>query len=72
MAGDMSEWTLDRYADYKADCSSCAIATGDSSRVIRGGSWRLGGVSYLFSSFRIGSGPSDRYSNRGARCARTP
>ncbi|WP_437295586.1 formylglycine-generating enzyme family protein [Sorangium sp. So ce426] len=74
LAGNMSEWVLDWYADYPVSCNDCAItstASPASSRVIRGGSWNSS-ASDLHYSRRYDYDPSVRANNIGTRCARTP
>ncbi len=70
LAGNVYEWTLDWYATYQTQCNNCADLTDASSRVFRGGNF-YDFASGLRSAYRGGSGPDDRSSSIGARCART-
>jgi formylglycine-generating enzyme required for sulfatase activity len=71
LAGNIREYALDWYAAYANPCTDCANLTPASDRVIRGGSFTLG-ASFLLSSSRAVTAPTDRSSNVGARCARNP
>ncbi|HTN88201.1 MAG TPA: SUMF1/EgtB/PvdO family nonheme iron enzyme [Sorangium sp.] len=70
LAGNMWEWTMDRYADYMVPCDDCANITSQSNPAIRGGSWN-NAASNLFSKFRTYEVPSSRQVTIGARCARS-
>jgi formylglycine-generating enzyme len=71
LAGEAFEWQLDFFAPYVDPCADCAYLTAASGRVLRGGDY-LYGASYLLSSYRYGSPPTDRYVDVGFRCARSP
>jgi formylglycine-generating enzyme len=74
LAGGMLEWNLDWSGDsYVTPCNDCAIVFQGTAlaRVIRGGSW-AGVASFLLSSVRDASDPTNHFSDFGARCARTP
>ena len=73
LAGNMWEWTLDWYVSPYANAASTNYANvaASSYRVVRGGSFN-DYASYLLASYRYGITPTYRYSNFGARCARTP
>jgi formylglycine-generating enzyme required for sulfatase activity len=59
-------------ADGGSSSNNCAnISPATSYRVIRGGSWDSDAV-YLRAATRYNYSPSDRYSDIGFRCARTP
>ncbi|MFL6464928.1 MAG: SUMF1/EgtB/PvdO family nonheme iron enzyme [Bryobacteraceae bacterium] len=67
MAGNVWEWVSDEYAEYGRDVSS-----GEENglgRVCRGGSWDYDQW-YLRTADRIRSGPKNRNSLIGFRCAR--
>jgi len=77
LEGNMSEWTLDWFADtYLNPCSDCANTTMTSRRAIRGGGY-LSSAELQRSAYRpvtdvhFGT-PTTRLINTGARCARTP
>jgi len=71
LAGNVWEWTLDRYAAYGNPCLDCVKTAMASNRVFRGGSF-LTVATNLRAGFRSYSGPADRYYYIGVRCARTP
>ena len=80
LIGNAWEWALDWYAGYVTPCVDCASVTqgSASARVLRGVGFDsapgVGGapVDVLPVSERTSSIPSVRYSDRGARCARSP
>ena len=72
LAGNVSEWTLDRYASpYTNPCNNCANLSALSSRVVRGGSFRQG-ETFLRAAYRGSTAPWGRNPESGARCARAP
>jgi formylglycine-generating enzyme len=67
LAGNVWEWTLDRYADpYSMPCNNCANLTSPYDRVKRGGGF-ANRAEYLTSSVRS---VNFQYET-GSRCART-
>jgi formylglycine-generating enzyme required for sulfatase activity len=72
LAGNVYEWTLDMYAaTYTNPCEDCAVLTGSSARVIRGGSLVTVAVG-LRAASRVASMSTRRDYAVGARCARAP
>jgi hypothetical protein len=72
LAGNLAEWTLDVYANpLNVLCNDCAVLSGGSSRVVRGGGFAADGVDVIAAK-AIAQPPSDRLSIRGVRCARSP
>jgi sulfatase modifying factor 1 len=73
LAGNVWEWVLDwsKTPYNETLCTNCAYVTTGSLRVIRGGGFGSG-ASGLLAGFRADFTPTERYSNVGARCARTP
>lgn len=73
LAGGVSEWNLDWYANPYAItiCMNCASLTNPPFPVLRGGSWD-NDASGLLSSKRDASAPTYRVPLLGSRCARTP
>jgi formylglycine-generating enzyme len=75
LAGSMSEWTLDIYAEfYLSPCKNCSNLSSEfanPTRVVRGGSWNYSANS-LAASLRDADQPQVRYPHRGFRCARKP
>ena len=71
MSGNVWEWCEDRWhSDYQGapDDGSAWVTGGNSSRVLRGGSWNT--VPYnLRSGYRNGAFPSNRFLNIGFRLA---
>jgi len=70
LAGNVWEWTLDRYANYTTQCKNCADLTDASVRVIRGGNFGSG-ASRLRSADRYSDNPGYHGGSVVARCART-
>jgi len=69
MSGNVYEWCSDRYADYTATAKTNPhVLTGDSERVLRGGSWNYD-ASDAHVSNRSNSAPSYRSSYVGFRLA---
>lgn len=71
LVGNAWEWTLDWLAPYPYPCSDCASLVASSGRVFRGGAFNDDATDVLVSN-RPADVPTARYSNTGARCARTP
>lgn len=72
LAGNVWEWTLDRYTGgYPNPCSDCANVTTGNTRVLRGGSFGID-ASGLRTSYRNLGTPVVRAYSFGIRCARTP
>ena len=71
LAGNVWQWSLDWYANYVSPCADCVHATGGSSRVLRGGSFRED-ISSLQPPFRNANDPGLRNDFVGIRCARKP
>ncbi len=72
MAGNVSEWTADYYADKSAQSQSTINPHGPATgtlRVVRGGSWRESAV-FARTTSRQGLDPETRASEIGFRCAR--
>jgi formylglycine-generating enzyme required for sulfatase activity len=71
MAGNVSEWTSDSYAQYSSEVQvdPRQPSSDDSPRVYRGGGWNSNdrGVS---ATFRLKYSPYTRYDTLGFRCAR--
>jgi formylglycine-generating enzyme required for sulfatase activity len=72
LAGNLSEWVLDWYEAYPNSCTNCATLAGGSSRSVRGGAFVSNGESFIRTSARSNSDPTNLHSNNGARCARAP
>ena len=71
MAGNVSEWVADWYAEDTYESSPSQNATGASSgesRVLRGGSW-LDERYSVRGANRIGATPDTAYYVHGFRCA---
>jgi formylglycine-generating enzyme required for sulfatase activity len=77
LAGALSEWALDSYANYVDPCTDCTNLESPLSapKVIRGGQFdgALSAASYLLPPYRNEYTPAfNRNSGVGFRCARTP
>ena len=70
MHGNVSEWCLDRYGDYRGDATDPKGASAGSGRILRGGSWRTG-ARCCRSAYRGSDGPSDVYGDSGFRLCLT-
>jgi len=69
LAGNLWEWTLDRYVSpFLMPCNNCADLTVGGNQVARGGLG--GGTSDIRSAFRGAAIPADIRGNVGVRCAR--
>jgi formylglycine-generating enzyme len=75
LAGNAYEWVLDWFVTpYPSPCVDCAVLTTTSTttnRVFRGGSCK-GTAAALLTTSRAVAPPAIRYSDLGARCARSP
>jgi formylglycine-generating enzyme required for sulfatase activity len=69
LAGSLSEWTLDYYAEYGPSCTHCANVLDGSERVARGGAV-TSEAAELGASHRASFDPASRAWTRGFRCAR--
>jgi sulfatase modifying factor 1 len=73
LAGNVSEWLLDYYADYTATCNDCAQLTpNDQGRTLLGGSFVGDATPAMRTGYRDLKVPQGRDPNVGFRCARTP
>ena len=71
MAGNVWEWTADRYGPYKAGASTNPHGPKEgTARVIRGGGWSRYDPSSVHGAFRVGYEPAKRDAELGLRCAR--
>jgi formylglycine-generating enzyme required for sulfatase activity len=70
LIGNVWEWTRSRYRDEPEDFADQLIATTDSDevRVLRGGSWCIGGRVDLRCATRLDRPPGFRYDVVGFRC----
>ena len=69
--GNVWEWVQDWYGGYSVRGVTDPVGPSEGSyRVIRGGSWRLGG-SDCRAAYRLPSSPGHRFSRLGFRLART-
>jgi formylglycine-generating enzyme required for sulfatase activity len=66
MAGNVWEWTASTYCPY--DHAGCS----DPRRVIRGGSWSVVDSLFVRLTDRSPADPSNRVTNVGFRCVRSP
>jgi formylglycine-generating enzyme required for sulfatase activity len=71
LAGNAWEWVLDGYSFYPNPCYNCANLSSAAYRVIRGGGFTNSAEAVL-ASYRYNYGPSNRSSDLGSRCVRTP
>ena len=72
LSGNLLEATMDAYETYVAPCADCAyLAVALGSTVVRGGLFSSQ-PSYLAPPVRIMSSASNRGSDIGFRCARSP
>lgn len=67
----MWEWNFDWSAGYPSSCNDCANVTPADYRARRGGSFEYYAYG-MRGDFRFEGGPTYRYYDVGARCARTP
>lgn len=70
MAGNVHEWTSDRYGPYAPDAvtNPSGAAAGDE-RVARGGGWETSGAFAVAATYRGQFGPTTRRDDLGFRCA---
>lgn len=72
LAGNVFEWTQDRYVSpYPTPCDNCANTTPAGGRVLRGGSFG-DGASGILTSYRSSDAAAYHDAFYGARCARAP
>ena len=71
LSGNIWEWVLDWNAAYQDPCTDCAIVTGGTERIERGGSFDAN-PGYLRPARRVSDLPDVRAYFRGIRCARPP
>jgi formylglycine-generating enzyme required for sulfatase activity len=74
MAGNVWEWTADRYADKYSEAAvqdPTGPATGDW-RVLRGGGWNAVSSEQVRTAIRLGDRPSLRNTDNGFRCVWPP
>ncbi len=71
LSGNVWEWVLDVYTNPYAlnPCTDCAVLSGSSARVIRGGSF-FGNPGTITASNRNFATPTQRFFSTGLRCAR--
>jgi sulfatase modifying factor 1 len=69
LAGSVWEWSLDWMADYVEPCVDCAVVTGGTYRIARGGGFKSMPPE-LSVAKRVWGTPAERDSFFGARCAR--
>lgn len=74
LAGNLKEWSLDRYVSgyATAGCSNCVDLSAVTYRVVRDGAFNTSDATLLYTHNRTGYNPVDRYYVIGARCARVP
>lgn len=73
LAGNVSEWLLDYYADYMVTCNDCAELTQtELGRARIGGSFTNEPLPALRTGYRNFAPPLRRDPNVGFRCARAP
>jgi len=71
MAGNVFEWTGDRYGPYAGDAMTNPTgATSGTARVLRGGGWLIDDAGSVRGAFRDRLGPAFRVIDLGFRCAR--
>lgn len=69
--GNVWEWIQDWYGSYSEERVTDPVGPSEGSyRVIRGGSWRFGGIDCK-AGYRLPSSPGHRFSRLGFRLART-
>jgi formylglycine-generating enzyme required for sulfatase activity len=71
LAGNQTQWNLDWYKKYLSPCGDCALLSGGSSRVLRGGSFR-DQAAHIVPTYRDANDPGLRNDFIGFRCARSP
>jgi len=69
LAGNLSEWTLDYFAELPTECENCVNVTPADQRVVRGGSY-LHNAEGVLAAGRSSSAPGAMRSRQGFRCAR--
>jgi len=72
LAGNVTEWTYDGYANRPATCSNCAELTTAGGRILRGGAYGSGAGSLEAVGADTRVLPAYRGPDTGGRCARTP
>jgi formylglycine-generating enzyme required for sulfatase activity len=72
MGGNIEEFTLDWFANYKNPCDDCANLTPAAARTSRAGSFSHN-PQFLRGAYRNGSiSLTGRSGDEGVRCARPP
>jgi formylglycine-generating enzyme required for sulfatase activity len=71
LAGNVSEWVLDRYAPYTIPCGDCALLDPSLDPVNRGGSF-ASSASGIAGALRGSQNALYRSGTVGVRCARSP
>jgi formylglycine-generating enzyme required for sulfatase activity len=69
LAGNVSEWTLDYFAQPTPECNDCINTTTADQRVVRGGSY-LHTAEGVLAAGRSSGAPDAIRSRQGFRCAR--
>ncbi len=70
MAGNLSEWVLDRSGPYPLPCSNCGTSSTNTEGIERGGNFRTDATTLATSDRSQTRPPWARTRSLGARCAR--